>query len=410
MEVADGDTHVLESAPVRVGAVGGPRPGPGDPLRLVFLTDIFTPYMSAVFQALAAVSDLTVLFSAERGSRGADWELPDDHGFDHRVLGGPKIGRGVDQTDYHLSPRVLTALARARPDGIISAGFSFPTLYASAYSRVSGTPLVIHSDGTSESERNFGRGQLMARAVLLRVAGAAVANSEAAEQRFLELGVDASRLFRANHSTNMEPFWAIGRRRGKPRPGPLRVISVGRLIPRKGLDRLIAAMELAVAAGDDVELEIVGSGSERGPLEAQVRARGLDDRIRFHGFVDQPLLPELYERADVFAFPTLKDPFGIVVLEAAASGLAILGSKRAGATVELVRDGVMGLAVDPDDVTTMAACLTRLAADRDATFEMGQVAHAETLTRTPAAAAEGYLAAVRAARDNPGSALRPLAA
>src|SRR4029078_12686329 len=81
----------------------------------------------------------------------------------------------------------------------------------------------------------------------------------------------------------------------------------------------------------------------------------------FRGFVDQPGLPSVYAEADVFAFPTLDDPFGIVVLEAAASGLPIVASPFAGATLDLVEDGRSGFVVSPDDRDAWARALVTLA-------------------------------------------------
>lgn len=376
------------------------------PPRVVFVTDIVTPYMNAVFEALAERSRLRVLYCAERGSRGAEWELSKSPPFDHEVVGGGVIHRGVDSTDYHPSPRLLGALARARPDGIVVGGFSFPALYAAIYSRFAGCAMTIHSDGTSESERTISRGQRAARSILLRAARCAIANSAAAEERFLELGVRPGRLFRANHTTNMRPLWKVARSRTPRAEGrPLRVISVGRLIPRKGIDLMIEAATSAVARGANLELAIVGSGPEEGHLRELVRQRNIEERVNFHGFVDQLRLPALYGEADVFAFPTTEDPFGIVVLEAAACGLPILGSLRAGATQELVRHGETGLVVDPLDVKEMSARLIELAEDRARTAEMGRAAYRETLDRSPDAAATGYLEAIAQARSEKGPAL-----
>ena len=374
------------------------------PSRVAFVTDIVTPYMTAVFRALAERSRLSVIFSAERGSRGADWTIDAGETLDRTVVGGLVIRRGVDSTDYYPDPRLLTALARARPEGIVVGGFSFPTLYAASYGRFAGSAVAIHSDGTSESERHISRGQQLTRTVLLRAAHCAVANSAAAADRFRELGVREERLFRANHTTDMDAFWAVGHARTAA-DGPLRVISVGRLIPRKGLELLIEAVRRAGETGAQVRLDIVGSGPEQDRLRAVAAEHGVGERIVFHGFVDQHELPPLYADADVFAFPTLEDPFGIVALEAAACGLPILGSLYAGATTELVEEGVTGHRIDPRDVGALAGRLVQLAADRERTLEMGRAAHRETLSRTPAAAAEGYLAALAVARTERGSAV-----
>ena len=372
-------------------------------LRLVFLTDIVTPYMVVVFEALARQSDLTVVFCSETGTRAMPWAIG-DLPFRHRVVGGLAVRRQhPDATDFYLSPRILREIARARPDGVIAAGFSIPTAYAALWSRVTGRPFAIHSDGTSATERGYGRAQLMARRVLLRRASAAVANSGPAAARFRELGVSSERLFLARHSTRLEPMWLAAEQRTYEPGGRLRLLSVGRLIPRKGFDRLLRAVARAQARGADIALEILGSGPDEDALRAL--ARDLDvPGVSFGGFVDPAALPERYAAADAFAFPTLEDPFGFVLLEAMAAGLPVIASPRAGATEDLVQDGKNGLVADPDDTVATADALVRLAADSELRARLGRAAHAATLDRTPDAAASGYIRAIAHSLEHPGGA------
>src|SRR3954468_3083974 len=113
--------------------------------RVVFLTDIPTPYMVAVFEALSELVDLHVVFCAESSSRGPGGEfgeLP----FSSEVVGGTTIWtEHPDAINYFLSPRIQLAVARRRPEAIISAGYSVPALYANAWAAASRTPLAIQS-------------------------------------------------------------------------------------------------------------------------------------------------------------------------------------------------------------------------------------------------------------------------
>ena len=102
----------------------------------------------------------------------------------------------------------------------------------------------------------------------------------------------------------------------------------------------------------------------------------------------------MYAEADVFAFPTLDDPFGIVVLEAAASGLPIVASPFAGATADVVRDGVNGFVAEPDDTASWARALVALARDPVLRRRLGEAAHDAVRDRTPERAADGYARAV----------------
>jgi glycosyltransferase involved in cell wall biosynthesis len=370
--------------------------------RVAFLTDIVTPYMVAVLADLARRVELTALFCANTGTRAAEWVLTEPLPFRHRVLGGPVIHRNVDAVDLYLTPRIVTALAAERPAVVISGGFSLPTMFAAMYGRFAGARLIIHSDGTSRSEQDFGRLRLLARDLLLREAFACVGNSEPAAQRFIELGADPRRVFRAPHSTNIAPFQAVARQRfaTTATSEPPTVLHVGRLIPRKGVDRLLRAMA-AVSSDTPMRLVIVGSGPEEARLRELAAVLGIAPAVEFKGFVDQPGLPAVYAAADIFAMPTLDDPFGMVLLEAAAAGLPLVASPFAGASVDLVEDGRSGFVAEPNDTSAWSDALRRLARDPDLRRSFGARAHEVTLTRTPAHAAEGYVAAVHAVLRSP---------
>jgi glycosyltransferase involved in cell wall biosynthesis len=362
--------------------------------RVAFLTDIVTPYMAVLFEAMDHGCELSVIFCSRIGTRGMDWrlELP----FRHEVVEGLTIRRRTpDATDFYLSPRIFAALQRARPEAIISGGFSFPSLYAAIYGASRGIPLLIHSDGTATSEAQLGPHNALARRLLRRLAWGAVANSQPAATRFAEIGFAGDRIFLAPHVTQLEPLWEVAGQRQISADGALRVLFVGRLIPRKGCDGLLRACAEARSNGLAMELIVVGTGPEEVRLRAL--AEDLAVPVRWKGFVDQPGLARVYAEADVFAFPTLDDPFGIVVLEAAAAGLPLIASPHGGATADLVRDGVNGYVVEPTDTKAMSSALARLATDPTLRSRMGYAAHNATRSRTPAASASGYLRAVQTA-------------
>ncbi|MBV9309421.1 MAG: glycosyltransferase family 4 protein, partial [Solirubrobacterales bacterium] len=356
---------------------------------------------ASVLERLAELVDLTVLFCAASASRGMEWDLGRPLGFRNRVVGGLTIGRGSpDDTDYYLSPRILGEIVREGPDAIISSGYSAPTAYSAVAAAVRRCPMVIQSDGTSDSERGLNRLQRIARRILVPLAAGAVANSDRAAARFGQLGVRAERIFLAPHSTDMAPLWDVARRRSYGSDRRARILAVGRLIPRKGLDRLMSAVRLARDGGSDLELTIVGSGPEEANLRRLARELGLDD-VSWRGFVQQADLPDVYAAADVFAFPTLSDPFGLVLLEAAATGLPPVASPYGGATADIVVDGQTGFERAPEDVEGWASALSSLANEPELREAMGRAVHDATLNRTPEAAAAGYAQAVQIASGLP---------
>jgi len=160
---------------------------------------------------------------------------------------------------------------------------------------------------------------------------------------------------------------AARRRLGLPTEGRL-VVSVSRLVPRKGMDALIEAVARLGATRTDVTLAIGGAGRDRRRLERVARRSGAV--VRFLGRVADEDLPLLDGAADVWAmccrdrwFGLEQEGFGIVFLEAAASGVAQLAGRSGGAD-EAVVDGVTGLVVEhPEDPAAVATALARLLDD-----------------------------------------------
>jgi glycosyltransferase involved in cell wall biosynthesis len=360
--------------------------------RVVFLTDIPTPYIIEIMRELALKVNLLCLFCAARAARGMNWNFEKKLGFRHLVIGGARIKRQADTTDYYISPRIFWRLLRARPDAIVSGGFSIPSLYAYLYCKLTGAKLIIYSDGTSAYEKKLGRLQRAARKVLVPRVSAFIAKSKPAADRFEELGAKG-RIFLAPHTTNLAPLLAIGASRDWSESAELRLLNVGRLIPRKGVRHLIRALAKMRPVRRPVSLTIVGSGPQEAELRALVQSLGVRG-IRFAGFVDQDELPAYYAAADVFVFPTLDDPYGIVLLEAAACGLALTASEHAGATLDFVKDGESGLTFDPHDEHALAELIARLADSPKLVRDLGLVAYNVARLRTPDRTAEKYLSAI----------------
>jgi phosphatidylinositol alpha-1,6-mannosyltransferase len=167
-------------------------------------------------------------------------------------------------------------------------------------------------------------------------------------------------------------------RLGLPRTGPL-VLSVSRLVPRKGMDVLIQASARLGVRYPGLTVAIAGEGRDRPRLERCVRRYGAP--VRFLGRVASADLPELYACADVFALCCRnrwrgleQEGFGVVFLEAAASGVPSVAGDSGGAA-EAVRDGETGFVVrDPGDVSAVVAALDRLLGDPELASRQGQAA------------------------------------
>jgi glycosyltransferase involved in cell wall biosynthesis len=138
---------------------------------------------------------------------------------------------------------------------------------------------------------------------------------------------------------------------------------LGRISHYKGQHLLIEAVDSLVREGRDVSAWIVGEPFEPEYLEslkADVVARGLSDRIRFHGFHPHP--HELYPCFDAVVLTTRNETFGMVLVEAMHAGVAVVGSAEGGVP-EIIDDGVNGLLFDTFDSSALARALSRLESD-----------------------------------------------
>jgi glycosyltransferase involved in cell wall biosynthesis len=151
--------------------------------------------------------------------------------------------------------------------------------------------------------------------------------------------------------------------------GPLRVLTVARLVPGKGHAVLLAALSLLRAQGIDSVATFVGDGPERDGLERLAEELRLD--VRFAGAVGQDELRAYYDDAQLFCLPTFAEGLGVVLIEAMASGLPVVSTQVMGVP-EVVEDGETGLLVTAGRADLLAASIERLALAPELRERMGQ--------------------------------------
>jgi glycosyltransferase involved in cell wall biosynthesis len=135
---------------------------------------------------------------------------------------------------------------------------------------------------------------------------------------------------------------------------------VARLEAEKGHRTLLEAWPLVLAEVPSARLLIIGEGSERDSLEAQVASLGIEDRVVFTGRRED--VPAVTAALDVAVLPSYREAQGLSVLEAMALGRPVIAS-RVGGIPEMIEDGVSGLLVEPHDCDALAAGIVRLLAD-----------------------------------------------
>ena len=155
------------------------------------------------------------------------------------------------------------------------------------------------------------------------------------------------------------------------------IISVGRLVHRKGQDKLIEAMPTILQSVPNAHLLLVGEGPYRSHLEKLANKLSLSERITFVGRILYDKLPNYLSAADVFVMPSRSRFFGleveglgIVYLEASACGIPVVAGNSGGAP-DAVLEGVTGLCVDGTDVNHIAQAVIEICSDAKRASQMG---------------------------------------
>ena len=144
--------------------------------------------------------------------------------------------------------------------------------------------------------------------------------------------------------------------------------TAARLVPNKGIDRLLRALQQA-RIEHPWTLLVAGDGSQQPLLQSLATELGLAERVRFLGTITE--MREFYHQLDVYVQPSLSlEGLPLVLTEAMACGLPVIATD-VGATRELVRDGVDGSVIPPDDVPALTRTIETLAADPEKRWQLG---------------------------------------
>jgi glycosyltransferase involved in cell wall biosynthesis len=330
--------------------------------------------------------------------------------YDSRVIDGlaarGRLGSVVELPDRFPNPDAATIdLARRAfatlPDGalVVVDGLALSPLgplVARERRRLAIVALVHHPLGDetgigAERRRHFFRDEAAALAHVRHV----IVPSRTTAARLQDFGVAPDRLSVVTPGVDGTPGTgrSIGRRNSQA-DRALRLLAVGSLVPRKGYDRLLAA--LARIRDRPWRLDVAGQHRDRRHatrLRALTQGLGLARRVTWHGAVDALALDRLYRGADLFVLASRHEGFGIVLVEAAAYGLPSLAG-RAGAVAEAAAHGGTFL-VPANDRRAFTDALQRLVTDKNARNRLSMRAHAARSSgRTWDAACDDFIVAI----------------
>jgi glycosyltransferase involved in cell wall biosynthesis len=185
------------------------------------------------------------------------------------------------------------------------------------------------------------------------------------------------------------------------------IVCLGRLVPHKQVDHLLQAAAQLREEFPDLRVRVVGDGWWADHLRADAAAMAVDDLVEFTGFVDDAQKAKELADAWVLAIPSLKEGWGLVVVEAATYAVPAIGYRSAAGVAESIVDGVTGLVVDGGNQEFTEA-LRRLLRDSRLRDELGRAAEERAALFSRSTTAEEFgavLAGVFAGTDGIGSAM-----
>lgn len=353
--------HVkLPSAPQRTDAGRA-----ADINRVAILHSRLSGYLSACWHALKERADVELLVmrypaaeNAPFSDRHFTWI---DHLCDGRSLSRQEIQDKVNRFD----PDVL----------LVSGWFDRNYLAVARHLRSQGVPVIAGCDAQWTGSVRQQLGRLVAPWYLHTAIDVMWVAGERQRQLAERFGYTSARCWEGYYACDWKRFAEVYE---PARARPKAFLFVGRYIPMKGLDSLISAYrQYRSMAKDPWSLVCAGAGELSSLLQETPGAVN-------KGFVQPDELPGLMRDGGVFVLPSRREPWGVVVQEAAAAGLPILCSTASGAGVHLVQHGYNGFTFEPEDVDHLALLMMRMSSlDVERRGAMGQASHRLSKQFTP---------------------------
>jgi len=214
-------------------------------------------------------------------------------------------------------------------------------------SKITGVPYITTVQRL-ESQRN------QFKNFIYRHAAVCIGASRAVAENFRKIGVKNIEVI--PNGIDLRRFAKLER---KPHAG-FTVMTIARLEKVKGINYLIEAVAGSeIQRISDLQILVIGDGSERKNLESLAEKLSLKEKVKFLGEIPNEKIPEYLATADCFVLPSLKEGFGIVLLEAQAAGIPVIGTK-VGGILDLIEDGKTGLLVAPQNPQAIAEAISKI--------------------------------------------------
>lgn len=313
--------------------------------KIVLITNIPSPYRVDLFyymQTHISEHEFFVIYTS-KNEDNRQWTVNKDKIKNSYILQSKiiKVKNTTDTRYIHIPVNIGKQLNCIMPDVVIAWEYNFAAMQSLIWCRIKSRKFIHLTDGTLFSERNIGFTQKIARKIITKMANACIASSTKAKEKLLAWRVPPEKIFISLLTEDVSRYKNIPRT-----PVPGRILYVGSMVKRKGLDLLINALPIVTV---NYSLHIVGNGTmrEKKYLQSLAEEKNIARRITWCGFREGKQLIREYSEASVFVLPTREDCFGLVLLEALCAEVPIISSKYADGAYDIINEGENGLLIDP---------------------------------------------------------------
>jgi glycosyltransferase involved in cell wall biosynthesis len=381
-------------------------------MKTVFIvTNIPNPYRIPLFNEIDELFKrnnyhLKVIFAAAGYSRRKFKLDLSSCNFEYEILeGGVFESSNNKEKTYFGYKGLLKLVNKEKPFRCIITGFSPGTMQLFLRSLITPTPFIIWSGSIKKEGRNDSWWRVLQRKILVKRAKAFVAYGQKAKKYFVEeLGVNPEKVAIGINTVDTHFFSSqteIYKTKSENKSDLKHFLYVGYLVPRKNVKRILEAAKSLSAKRADFVIDIVGDGENKSELEAFSSEHNLRNFVKFHGFKQKEDLPSYFATSLAFLFQTDFDIWGLTLNEAMAAGLPCICSLNAGASSDLIEEGVTGWTVDYADVENVVSKMNWLLDHPTEAEQMGE--KAKRIIEEKASlkiSAQGFLQAIQKSIEN----------
>lgn len=339
-------------------------------MKILWLTNIPSPYRVDFFNELGKCVNLTVIFEKSKSDeRDKSWNSFNFINFKGTIMRG--ISTGYDSA---LSLQVLKYL-NSEYDIVVVTNASTPTgILAIIYMQLYKISYIIEGDGGTPRSGKGMKEKL--KMVLNKNAVAWFSSGLEHDKYYLKYGSNKDKIFRypftsirnsdiISRALSNEEKRTIRKELGMPLVNKI-VIAVGRFVESKGFESLIESWK---RVDSSVSLFIIGGGKEREKYELMIKENELKN-IYLLDHLDKDILRKYYLASDLFVLPTKGDAWGLVINEAMACGLPVITTDRCIAGLELIDDYENGYIVQVEDVEMLSSRIIEIMGDDELRYKM----------------------------------------